>query len=515
MGKKGGKVAARVHLVEQSSAQKDRRDSPKQLSLRPGPLSAVGWVITAGILFRLGAAIFRTDMIWPDEQFQTIEPAVKAVFGHGVLFWEWQHAYRSWVVPALYIPLIAYLGAAGILGGKGLLIACRSFTAVAGAFVLLGVKRVLSLLGVGEVAKLIALTLLAFSPSMILWSSATLADTWATIAAWAGLPVILSRFRKQSPLNWIAIGFLIGLPAVIKIQLGLWSLGLCLGLVGARVRLSHLLWAAVGFAASFSIWGIADAITYGLPFKSLIEQIATGNEIGKTNGVSPAWSYLAWIVEDQGRGFFLVLLGLLGFALAGPYRDDFRNRLVAKGTELSILILPSLLLVAGHSAIEHKELRFILPMMPVFYVVVGFLAEPFSQWLITKRWAKFAGAVSFCVVVLMSLGGTMARPLRMSSVNTTELEDTIFRDGGLNRAGGSCVILVEQIKVWTRGESVIGAPVRWVQNPLDKIATEDFLACAYAIIPRRQERAFLERSGNHWRALGIAQNGFIAMKRIE
>ena len=49
---------------------------------------------------RLGLALGSPSIFFPDEIFQTLEPAHRLVFGYGVISWEWRLGIRSWVLPA-------------------------------------------------------------------------------------------------------------------------------------------------------------------------------------------------------------------------------------------------------------------------------------------------------------------------------------------------------------------------------------------------------------------------------
>lgn len=83
---------------------------PKSLQARW--VLAVGLV--AGLFFRL-AIVFGGDegIVWPDEVYQSFEPAHRLVFGHGLVAWEFIEGARNWALPgfvAFWMKLSALFG---------------------------------------------------------------------------------------------------------------------------------------------------------------------------------------------------------------------------------------------------------------------------------------------------------------------------------------------------------------------------------------------------------------------
>ena len=60
----------------------------------------IGIVIVA-LLIRALATVTHPNLIWPDEIYQTVEPARHLVFGPWIRSWEWVVGMRSWLVPGL------------------------------------------------------------------------------------------------------------------------------------------------------------------------------------------------------------------------------------------------------------------------------------------------------------------------------------------------------------------------------------------------------------------------------
>ncbi|HEV2447985.1 MAG TPA: mannosyltransferase, partial [Candidatus Sulfopaludibacter sp.] len=85
----------------------------------------------AAFLLRMGMAR-SPGIVYPDEIFQTLEPAHRLAFGYGVVTWEWRDGIRSWVFPAF---LASIMRAADFVG-------CNYLTAIRATLSLLSLSVV-------------------------------------------------------------------------------------------------------------------------------------------------------------------------------------------------------------------------------------------------------------------------------------------------------------------------------------------------------------------------------------
>ena len=85
-------------------------------------------------LFRVTIALLTQTFFQPDEYFQSLEPAHRAVFGYGHLTWEWtiEQPIRSPFYPSLFVPVYWLLKVTG-LDGTFLLVSCFLSEPVFGA----------------------------------------------------------------------------------------------------------------------------------------------------------------------------------------------------------------------------------------------------------------------------------------------------------------------------------------------------------------------------------------------
>src|SRR5580692_8620948 len=66
----------------------------------------LGVLLTLAILLRLQPILVEPSAVWPDEIFQTSEPAHRLVFGSGLVAWEFQLGVRSWLLPGIIAGLM-------------------------------------------------------------------------------------------------------------------------------------------------------------------------------------------------------------------------------------------------------------------------------------------------------------------------------------------------------------------------------------------------------------------------
>ena len=132
-------------------------------------------------------------------------------------------------------------------------------------------------------------------------------------------------------------------------------------------------------------FGLVDAITWSYPFQSLLRYLWVTFAENKSAffGTEPWYWYLLQVAVR--------FLPLFLLALVGVRRSPFLGWVV-------------LIVLASHSLIPHKELRFMYPVMPMVITLaaLGFVefAEDFNTWgkaFLSSRAIMIAGLV-FCIV---------------------------------------------------------------------------------------------------------------------
>ncbi len=476
---------------------------------------STGIVILLGVAFRLILALSRTDYIWPDEQFQALEPASAIVFGNGLLSWEWKLGYRPWTIPALYLPILFICKWLGISGGSFLILSSRLFTAAASGWLILRLDRILFTLKMTQYSRLLTLTLFSFSPAMMLWSCATLADTWVMIVFWGTLPNLLNQLKKNDSMGWFQVGLLTGIPILLKTQSVFAILGLGLSLLIMRAPIRLFLFWVLGILTNLISLGMIDYFTWGTFFQSLIQQYKIGNSTGILNGTSPWWQYFPLITQNLSYALILLLASSFLAFLIWIVRQPTKWPLLPKSSIL--ILIPCILFTLFHIVIPHKETRFLLPIFPSIFILIGIFLDPLLKRVLPRVPPFFRSKkiwilspVFFVITGSYALHKALSAPLPFTAVNTVDLETQIYRDKQLSIKGDSCILLIGQSWAWTRGYSVIGKQVEYRERKFPEVTKEDLNQCIYAIVDKSLIRAFHLRSfPEGWNYYQPSKRGFV------
>ncbi len=301
----------------------------------------IGGLVT-GLVARLVFAFHDDGLLWPDEYYQSLEPAHRAVFGYGWQAWEFLEGARHWTLP-------------------GFVAALMKLSAVFGWDYLPTIEVTFCLAGV---ATAFATYRLARAQNATPFASAVGAATFALMGlavyvapramgeSLSALPITFAFAALCQPstrgrLVWA--GMLLSLAVGLRLQNGLFCLGALAMLLADRrkadafVLLGVLLFGAVAY-------GAIDHLTWGSPFHSARQYLRFNLLEGRASafGTAPFFHYLGAFVTAEG----LTLVPLIGLTAFG-----------ARTRRAIALIAFSFFLV--HSVIPHKELRFLFPIIPL------------------------------------------------------------------------------------------------------------------------------------------------------
>ncbi len=456
------------------------------------------FIYFCAIALRVYIAISRSDSHWPDEQFQTLEPASLIIFHHGYLSWEWIDGYRSWVVPGLYMPLFFILKKIGIAGGDTVIHLSRLFTALACSVVIFRIDKIFRILGISFWSRIIALAFFAFSPGMILYACSTLADNWAMIILWIILPEILLRIDSKDKMDWFLIGIFAGLTILVKYQMLFWLAGLGLTVLMIRVPFLLCIAGAAGCALILFLNGVLDWVTWGQFFHSLIQHITRGYEISTHYDISPWWNYFPKITDDLG---LLLLLSLLYCLVLSLFRwrssITFLSSLTKK---LAVIYVPCFVFIVIHMLLGHKENRFLLPIYPCFFILLGILLDTTFIPAFLAKLSKLQGAWFLIMALpLFSLNFLGMTELILTPLNIADLETAIYNSHDLSPKGDSCILLFNHSWAWTHGELILGQKVSYVDSSIKKVLHSQLQECRYAIVPKPVGSDFENKAGQTWK----------------
>jgi hypothetical protein len=371
------------------------------------PVWIVGLLLlVCGLLTRAGLAYFSPSMYWPDEVYQTLEPAHRLIFGYGRVMWEYRDGLRSWTFP-------------GVLGG------------------LMWIGQFLGKGSTGYLA-LIALVLSAVSllPPLVtyLWARRQWESKWWPIVAMV-FPLIwfeaiyfgpktlyecftihlvigaifLIRFTDDNWIRPLIGGLIIGVCIITRPHLA--PVPIVLGLlVPLYAERPHAMFSAlvVGVVGGAGLAGIVDVIAYGVPFHSLIVNLHTNVIEGKASnwGTSPWWQYFAWAWEVSPFGSVVMAAALVAGTVRYP-----------------MLAWPPIVILAAHCFIPHKEYRFIYPVVAMATVIVGLDAVQLSRWLGDRLDVRRAKIFVVSLLVVLWSAASISGALNFNLGSTGERFD--------------------------------------------------------------------------------------------
>lgn len=313
-------------------------------------LPALGLICAAGLAARLLMAWALPTVAHPDEIFQILEQSSRIVTGRGLIPWEFADGARSWFAPGLFVPvfmLARWLGATPeeTLAAVTILVSLASLVPVVCAYIFVERHH-------DPRAGLAAAAAVALWSDLVFLTAHPVIDTIALVP----FAVLLAVGYRAEPLDRRSLcwsGVLIALVFVLRPQLApaLAIAGLCF----ARARLVPMaMIAAAGLPVILLIFGLLDWATWGAPFYSIAVYFKTN-----LGGVSSRFgeSGPLFVMGEMRRwswGFpFLIAFAVLG----------------ARRMPLAAVLM--LAIALPFSLIGHKELRFFLPALYVFFALAG------------------------------------------------------------------------------------------------------------------------------------------------
>jgi GPI mannosyltransferase 3 len=310
--------------------------------------------LLVGAAARLWLAFTDDGLFWPDEIHQSLEPGHRLAFGYGMLPWEYREGARTWLFPAFCAALLRGADLLGLHDPRHYTWFVRATFCAIGLATSLGVVRLARGLGARPLAAAASAATFAFLVPAVFFAPRAMSETTAgLLVVWAFALMLPPRASRCERLVGAS---LLGLATMLRLQSAIFSPALLLVLLLQRRRS-----AALEVALVLVLWtaalGLLDLLTWGSWFHS-------------------AFRYL---------GFYLSERGLFGEGDAPPF-TYYVSSLVSSIGWASAILLPLALLAlrrgwplwicAGafllvHSAIPHKELRYLLPALPLFAALSG------------------------------------------------------------------------------------------------------------------------------------------------
>src|SRR5690349_10143893 len=220
-------------------------------------------LVVLAILVRLQPILVEPSAVWPDEIFQTSEPAHRLVFGSGLVAWEFQLGVRSWLLPGFIAGLMELSRIVGDGPDYYLPVIAVGFAGLAAAPVVCAVLWCRPLFGIG--GALLGGLAVAVAAEPVYFGARTLSETVAghllVVALWVlepGYPVVSRRRLFYG-------GALLGLVFAVRVQLAP-AVAVVMLWTNWRADRGRLAATLAGMVAMLAAAGVLDAVTLGYPF---------------------------------------------------------------------------------------------------------------------------------------------------------------------------------------------------------------------------------------------------------
>ncbi|HEY8575930.1 MAG TPA: hypothetical protein VIL88_06290 [Devosia sp.] len=298
-------------------------------------------LLAVALAIRVAAAVWYPSVHHPDETFQYWEQGHRFAFGQGMVPWEYRTGIRSYFIPGVLAGIMKAVAALG--GGVGawtvtiqVLLSALSLSIVATAFAW---GRRAGGTSVGLLAGLVA----AVWFETVYFAGKPLTESIAASLLFPAAYLLCLPHRARLFPVWG--GVLLGLAFVVRFQLAPAVLVVALATIvvqGWRRSLP----AALATLAVIVAGGVLDWVTLGSPFQSVWLNFVVNAVQDKASsyGVEPAhWFVSHFSAVWAGFAAVMVLLVIVGVRRA------------------PLLLIIPLVIVLAHSAVGHKEYRFVIP----------------------------------------------------------------------------------------------------------------------------------------------------------
>jgi len=309
--------------------------------------------LAAGAALRGWLAVTDQGIAWPDEIYQSLEPAHRLVWGRGWVPLEFREGLRTWALPGLVAGLLEVFRGLGLSRPALYVPAAKGVFAAVGVLTGWATARLARRMGAGPLESAAAGALWALAAPAIYFAPRGLSEPLSAFPVTLGLAWALpsGATRRERLLG----ASLLGVAVLLRLQDAL----LCVALVGAwaaRRRWREAAEVTVVLLGWALVLGLLDRLTWGGWFHSALAYWRYNWVQGKGAlfGASPPGYYLRVLWTSMPA----VAAVLLPAAVLGLRRAP------ALGAAVGLFLLV-------HSAIPHKELRFILPVLPAAMALAG------------------------------------------------------------------------------------------------------------------------------------------------
>lgn len=387
---------------------------------------ALGITLLVALVARMYVAAALPNLIWPDEIFQTLEQGHRAAFGHGVVPWEFRDGLRSWVFPGFLAAVMACTSWVTSSVGAYLMACAAALSLISLLPVWAAFKEAASQIGLkGAIVAgaFVALwfELVFFAPKAL---SEVVAGNCLALGVVAGGACMRAAASPEAPprrRSIVVFAAMVALAPMLRIHLAIAAFAVFVIVFLRLARRDR--WTCVAVAGGVVVLaGLVDAVTWGAPFHSYIENVRVNVLLDKSShyGTAPWYAYF----EVYARVWGPWGLGILALAVVGARRAP-------------LLAICALLVVLSHVPIAHKEYRFAYPAMLLVIMLAGHGAAYLVHALEARTSSRtgtlvvVAGIVAWFAASAVGASAFHASKTQLANVWHEEQDHWIRRRGGL------------------------------------------------------------------------------------
>lgn len=344
-------------------------------------LHPLALLVLLALAIRLPLA-FWPNVNHPDEILQYLEPAWRLLGHDGIITWEWRDGIRGWLLPTLFAGPVAFgdwlaPGRDGAFIVPRLLVALASLSIVVSAW-FFGAR-------VSRTHAIVAALVAAIWFELVYFAPHTLSEPLATALI---VPAALLLTNGPTQKRLLIGGGLLALAFVWRFQyapaMAVFALGACwrqwrnaIPLIGGGLVVLPLA----------ALVDVAHGVT---PYEWLVQNIKYNllHDRASEFGTAPAIAYVHLVLMIWSGAAVLMLCALWRGWRHAP-----------------LLIVAAVVNLVFHSAIVHKEYRFIFLSVVLLIIAAALGSADWVQMLRRKRaWRPWALPIAIACWVLISVG---------------------------------------------------------------------------------------------------------------
>ena len=354
-------------------------------SFRPSLLILA--IVGIAIALRI-AAILPDSLHHPDEIGQYLEQAHRIVFGYGTVTWENRLGMRHGLLPVLLSAPMA-LGKLIAPNSELYLLLPRLTNGALSLAILWAAYRIGR--QYSQPHAMIALVVAAFWYEFVMLAAHTLSEPLATAAILVAAALLYDQNVKKSGL--LAAGFLFGIGILLRFHYALPAAIIAIGLCWPNWK-SKLFPVIMGGIIAVAIGALVDLSMGMVPYQWVFNNIYQNVVLNRSAnyGTSPPNAYLTSFWFQWGPSAIVILpLLVIGYKRHRP------------------LIWAAIANLAVHSAIGHKEYRFVFLSTAILLLIAALASVDVLKWLSARRGLPLSSArLGILGLVWVSLSGVQA-----------------------------------------------------------------------------------------------------------